>query len=320
MDLLTDILRTFRLDVDIVNNAQYCGDWGIDTSGTGYVSFHLITHGHCYASSPCLEKPIYLETGDFILFPHDAPHVIEPRLGCQVTLNQVAPINYEHGLNEDAVGILCGYFRFTNEASNPLLEMLPKVMVKQLRQAPINCPMAALLKVIQQEAIQQKPGYQAAINRLTESLFVLLVRDHINQASDLQGLAAALMDSRISKALDAIHRQPEKNWNVDELSALANMSRSAFADVFKKLLGEAPMSYLSRWRMQLATVWLAEDESIYAVALRCGYESEAAFAKAFKRIVGKTPGQARKAAHQGTLIAKQETKLTSLAEQKLSMS
>ena len=293
VDILTDILSSFRLEVEIINNAQYCGDWGIDTSGGGYVSFHMVTHGHCYARSAHLTQPQKLDVGDFILFPHDAAHVLESELGCGVALNQQTATDYAQGIQADGVGLLCGYFRFTQTSNNPLLAMLPPVLLKQLRYSPPDCQLASLLTLIKHEALQRQAGSQAAITRLTEALFVLMLREHLADTDNLPGLAAALADERLCRALDMIHRQPEKSWNDEDLGDVAHMSRSAFADLFKRLVGESPISYLSRWRMQNAAQWLHEGSSLYAVAQRCGYESEAAFAKAFKRVTGKTPGQAR---------------------------
>lgn len=297
MDTLSSLLSTFRLDVEIINNAQYCGDWAIDTSGTGHISFHLVTHGQCMIESDCLGQPALLETGDFIMFPHDSAHVIESRNQCGVKINSSTPHSYDEGLKEDGVGLLCGYFRFHHPINNPLINVMPNVLLKQKRQQTNNKALATLMDLLYQEALSSRAGRQAAINRLTEALFILLVRDLINSGHQQQGLAAAIADTRIGKALDAIHGEPESAWTVEKLANIASMSRSAFAELFKNLLDETPMSYLSRWRMQNACVWLIEEgASIYDVAVRCGYETEAAFAKAFKRIVGKTPGAVRSSA------------------------
>ncbi|MFK8019851.1 MAG: AraC family transcriptional regulator [Pseudomonadales bacterium] len=295
MDPLSDILDTFRLNVEIVHNAQYCGDWAIDTSGTGSVSFHLVTHGKCFARSDCMDEVVELEKGDFIIFPHDSAHVLEAQSNCQVALNSATPSDYDEGFEVDSVGLLCGYFQFANPASNPLLSVLPSVMIKCATSNAKREPSLSLLELISNEALERASGNQAAINRLTESLFIMLVREFIVESGATQGIAAALHDPRIRKALSAMHLEFERSWKVEELASLAAMSRSSFSETFKSLLSESPLAYLAKLRMQKAWVWLAEDgDSVFAVAQRTGYESEASFSKAFKKVVGVSPGSLRK--------------------------
>ncbi|MCU7844467.1 MAG: AraC family transcriptional regulator [Candidatus Thiodiazotropha sp. (ex Monitilora ramsayi)] len=294
MDSLSAILSTFRLQVEIIHNAQYCGNWAVDTSGPGHISFHLVTHGHCYAESPKLTSPARLETGDFIMFPQRTRHTVSSERDCAIEVNIAQSHPYEEGLQHNGVGLLCGYFRFTHAANSPLLDILPPVKIVQSSIAKADSLSANILSLIRQEALAQASGYQTSINRLAESLFVVLAREHMEEGEAISGLAAALSDGRISKALDAIHAKPEGNWTVEELAGLAHMSRSAFAERFKSLLDESPISYLGRWRMQNAWLWLSEERaSIYDVARRCGYESEASFSKAFKKYMGESPGKVR---------------------------
>lgn len=294
-DTLSSILNTFRLEVDIVNNAQYCGEWAIDTSGLHYVSFHIVVHGQCYISADCLDEPELLQTGDFVLFPHDAKHLLKPELLCPANPNQQTAVSFDDGLQTDGVGLLCGYFRFTHPVSNPLIDILPDVIIKQFSKINKDSSLNQLLNLIQTESLSGLPGSREAINRLTESLFVLIMRDHFSESNQQTGLVAALANSKIAKALDAIHTQPEHKWNLEKLAKVATLSRSAFAEQFKQYLNESPVDYLTRWRMQKAWHWLqVEGATVYSVAQRCGYDSEAAFAKAFKRVVGVGPGSARK--------------------------
>lgn len=295
MDSLSTLLEAFRLQVEIIHNAQYCGNWAVDTSGPGHISFHLVTHGHCYAQSDRMASPVRLETGDFVMFPQRSRHTLAPSREGVPPVNMAQSISYEEGLKSDGVGLLCGYFRFTHSASSPLLDLLPPVTIVQAGTDSPGNVSGSILSLIKQEALGQAPGYQTAINRLAESLFVLLARQHLVKDEILAGLGAAISDTRISKALDAIHEQPERGWSVDELAGLAAMSRSAFAELFKSLLGETPINYLTRWRMQNAWVWLSEEHAnIYDVARRCGYESEASFSKAFKKHIGESPGKVRR--------------------------
>ncbi len=295
MDSLSALLSAFRLDVDIIHNAQYCGEWAVDTSGLGYVSFHLVTYGECHAESECMDAPLLLKTGDFILFPHDSPHSLKNDQACSVVVNQQDSIAYEEGLKSNGVGLMCGYFKFSHPISNPLLTVLPSVLIKRQDDLKNDASIGFLLNLIKEEALAKKQGYQISLNRLTETLFIQIIRETINQGEALSGIAAALSNPRLSKSLDAIHSMPEKKWTVDELAKLAAMSRSSFAEQFKQLMGMTPMNYLGQWRMQKAWGWLNENgESVYSVALKCGYDTESSFSKAFKRYMGVSPGETRK--------------------------
>ena len=144
------------------------------------------------------------------------------------------------------------------------------------------------------ESISEQPGVQATLNRLAESIFTILVRQKIQMDKATTGFAAALQEPRMYKVLDAIHSNPSQTWSVEELADLASMSRSAFSTKFKTMIGETPATYITRWRMQSAFRWLRDEKITIAVAAdRCGYETEAAFAKAFKRELGVSPGQVR---------------------------
>lgn len=297
MDPLSDLLSTFRLNVDIIHNAQYCGEWALDTSGQGHVCFHLVTRGSCYARADCMDTIVKLEQGNLIVFPNDAAHVLEAEPECHVVVNASESVAYDQVADaSEGAGLLCGYFQFENPASNPLLGALPNVMVKKQAEQSGNATQG-LLTIIAGEALSKYSGKQAALNRLTESLFIMLLREQMSEAATARGLAAALQDARISKALSAMHNDCERRWKVEELADIASMSRSAFADLFKTLLGEAPMAYLSGVRMQKAWVWLSEEGvTVYEAALRAGYETEASFSKAFKKVVGVSPGSVRKKA------------------------
>ena len=294
-DALSAVLETFRLDVEIINNAQYCGDWAVDTSGTSAASFHVVTHGSCYLRCDALAEPLCLQAGDLVVFPGDSPHNLRPTLDGDAALNQQQPRSYRDGLQADGVGLLCGYVRLRHPAAGALLSTLPEMIVRQGSKDERRCPLAVLLDLIHCESLETGPGVQAAVERLSEALFVLLLREHIDANTHEIGLVAALRDRRVRKALDAMHSELAHGWTLSELAAEAAMSRSAFSETFKRLLGEGAMEYLARWRMHNAWLWLREEGATVAdVAARCGYQSEAAFAKAFKRITGEGPGAIRR--------------------------
>ena len=292
MDALSQLLTTFRLQTDLINNAQYCGSWAVDTSGTGRASFHLVAHSACYLRSAEMAEPTLIRKGDFVLFPRDQKHLLSSAAENAVTVNQQQPVAYEEGLKEDGVGLICGYFHFKQSASSALTQVLPDAIV--IHRSEHNSSTTTLIDLMISESLKTTPGTEAAVDRLAEALFVIILREYLMRDVQKQGLAAALRDPRIHNAMANMHAAPDAKWTVEALAKKAAMSRSAFAERFKTLMGESPMEYLTRWRMQLAYNLLAEQGlSILDVAGRCGYESEVAFAKAFKRMIGIGPGAVR---------------------------
>ena len=293
MDALNQLLATFRLKTDVINNAQYCGDWAIDTSGTGKASFHIIAHADCYLRSDDLHEPVCLEKGDCVLFPRDSKHLLSNALDCSSPANQQTAVSYEEGLKEDGVGLICGYFHFKQGAASALLDILPDAVVIQRERA--DASVSRLLDLMIHESLKTTAGTEAVVDRLAEALFVIILKEYLEKDEGATGLAAALRDRKIHKALVALQGEPDAKWSVEKLAGLAAMSRSAFAERFKALLGESPMEYLARWRMQIAYNLLNEESlPVLEVAARCGYDSEAAFAKAFKRVIGVGPGAVRR--------------------------
>lgn len=292
MDALNQLLATFRLKTDVINNAQYCGDWAIDTSGTGKASFHIIAHSQCYIRSDNLNEVVHLEKGDCVLFPRDSKHLLSNAEECNLPSNQGSAVSYAEGLQPDGVGLICGYFHFKQNAASSLLDVLPDAIVIQRKKRSDN--LATLMDLMISESLQTSAGTEAVVNRLAEALFVLILKEFVETSDQAAGLAAALRDQKIHKALVGMQATPHAKWSVEKLAELAAMSRSSFSEKFKSLLGVSPMEYLTRWRMQVAYNLLDEENlSVMEVADRSGYDSEAAFAKAFKRVIGVGPGAVR---------------------------
>ncbi len=295
LDALNQLLATFRLKTDVINNAQYCGDWAIDTSGTGKASFHIVSHADAYIRSDDLNGTVYLEKGDCVLFPRDSHHILSNLAKCNLPSNQQSAVSYDEGLQDDGVGLICGYFHFEQNAASSLLDILPDALVIQRKSTEGS--IARLLDLMINESLRTTAGTEAVVDRLAEALFVIILREHVEKNDAGTGLAAALRDQKIHKALVSMQAEPHAKWSVEKLAALAAMSRSSFAARFKSLLGESPMEYLTRWRMQVAYNLLDEEKlPVLEVADRCGYDSEAAFAKAFKRVIGVGPGAVRQSA------------------------
>lgn len=187
-------------------------------------------------------------------------------------------------MQDNGNALVCGYLEFEHKSNNYLFELLADAVVINSSHPPWNYNLMPLLTVLITESVTEQQGIQATLNRLSETIFTLLIREKIKNDQHATGFGAALRDARIYAVLEAIHNNPARDWTVENLARIALMSRSAFAAKFKLLLETTPVNYIKRWRMQSACRWLQDDKiSIALAAERCGYETEAAFSKAFKR-------------------------------------
>lgn len=296
MSVLTSLLDAFRLRARVFHNAQYCETWAVDISGTSHVSFHFVARGECrFRLRDPPDGVLELTTGDLVVLPRDNTHIIGSADCPEDRVNQATSIPYDQGDIPGSVSLICGYFEFDHVGPNPVLAALPDYVLLRTAHPPHEGLLGPITAALEHESRHPVEGSGVVINRLAEILFVHLVRTHLSKATDAPGLAAALADGRICRALELIHRDPETKWTVADLASAAGMSRSAFTDRFKQLSGLAPMDYCIRWRMQQAYRWLVDDDlSVLEVALRCGYEGESSFSRAFKRVIGHTPSAVRR--------------------------
>jgi AraC-like DNA-binding protein len=296
MDVLSDIFQSLHLNATVFLHACFRGDWAIDTSGERRATFHLVARGGCWLHMPDRDEPIALAGDDLIIFPHDAQHTIT---NSQKPLADDFPRNQlpDESNSGPGVTLICGYIDFDRTSWNPLIDSLPDVMV--IRNDGGTAPFShSLRQLMVYEMESTRLGSTLVIDKLSEILFINAIRHYLENNPDL-GFIAALADEKIGKVLSGIHESVEKHWSVEGLAQHAGMSRSAFSARFTALVGLSPMQYLSRWRMSKAhELFLDSNHSVAQVAERSGYQSEAAFAKAFKRQFGYGPGAARKVARQ----------------------
>lgn len=292
MDALTAILRQLRLRADVFLHADFCGTWAVDTSGKRKATFHIVTRGRCWVHFGNGTPVLALESGDFLLLPHDPPHRISPRPtppDAAVPLNRPATTLDA----DDATGLVCGYLEFGSHAWNPVIEALPAVIVLRHGERAHDPAVDTLLTMLMREARAGHPGVDALLDRLGEALFILAIRAVMNEHPRTNFLAA-LADRQLSRALHALHADPAAPWTLAALARTAGMSRAVFARRFLRATGVTPLTYLTRWRIQLARDWLKESGlSMLEIAARAGYSSEAAFSRAFKRETGAPPGACR---------------------------
>ena len=194
--------------------------------------------------------------------------------------------------------LTCGVVRFDHVAGQQLMALLPRVLQIDTWADDEGSWLQSTLRFIAREARELRPGGETVITHLADILIIQAIRSWIDSAPQAdRGWLAALRDDQVGRALAAIHREPEKDWTVALLAKEVGMSRSGFSARFTSLVGESAMRYLTQWRMQLARAQLLEtSDSLSVLADRLGYQSEAAFSRAFKRVFGVSPGSLRHAA------------------------
>lgn len=287
-DLLSDILGAYQLRAQVIDTPRMCGAWQLSTFGEKRAAFHWVGEGSGWLHMKSLPQPLPLAAGDLVVFPHDAWHMIsgEPRY-------QGEDDREVREGDGPLTTVICGYFDFMTGSRNALTEALPELMLLRARDGGAGLRM--LGEVLLAEAHGRGIGRQALLNKLADALFVMVLREHIRTATDPRGLLAALADPRLRRVLGALHREPQRDWTLDGMARLALMSRTAFAQAFAARVGQTPVQYLTRHRMMLALTWLRDEfASVKDIAGRLGYETEAAFRRAFKRVHGKGPGQMRR--------------------------
>lgn len=293
-DLLSTLLRAYNLRAGIYEHPSVCGDFQFGTAGDGNASFHLVGTGECWVHTRS-NPPVHMRAGDLIVMPRDEWHVMRS--------NDQPPDErmMDKGRGGDAqyTTLLCGHFDFDSGRRNPILEALPDVIVIRAEEAGDRLRHLANLMLIEVET--HDPGHAPVLDRLADTLFVMVVRHHIFFSdAEHRGLIAALADPRLRKALDAIHQRPGENWTLERLAGEAAMSRSVFAQRFNEVVGATPIDYLTRWRMVQAERMLRDPRaSVAGVMEEVGYQTEAAFRKAFKRVHGYGPGRLRRMFRRG---------------------
>ncbi|MGB5810170.1 MAG: AraC family transcriptional regulator [Polyangiales bacterium] len=309
MDLLSDLLRTVRLGGSIMLRAEFSAPWQYATANAAklahvllprakrLIQFHYIARGTCVARVGAEQQE--LGPGDAIVFPYGDQHVMghgdAPVEDIFSVLPEPPPWKYPPQISAGGGGetteILCGFLHCDDALFNPLFDSLPRMMVARADEGPTAALLSSGLQTLAGSLREKQPGSVSIRERLTELLFVEVVRQHASNLSPEQaGWVAAISDEGIRRSLELIHRQPENDWSVEELAKHAGMSRSSFHDRFTDLLDDSPAHYLMRWRMQRAAhLLLDSDDTLFQIAGRVGYGSEAAFSRAFKRHSGESP-------------------------------
>jgi AraC family transcriptional regulator, alkane utilization regulator len=335
MDVLSDVLRVVRLSGAVFFTADFSSPWALESpipemlvsalmpEAECVVLFHILVDGECEIA--CKGHPVTtMESGDVIVFPRGEQHTMRSHAAAATTpLTSVfSPGTYDeppqlsYGGGGKTSRFVCGYLN-CDQRFGPLVEALPTMLLVRGRDdystiQAIDASgthstlmpqgsgtwLGTTLKFTINEAKAARPGNSAMLGRLTELMFVEIIREYMHRLPANQGgWLAGLNDAHVGKALRLMHSNPIRDWTVDELAREAAVSRSVLAQRFTELVGEAPMRYLASWRMQLAKQMMREGtHNVQEVATRVGYESEAAFNRAFKRVTGSPPATWRKGA------------------------
>jgi AraC-like DNA-binding protein len=310
MDALSDMLDALRLSGGIYFRCEFGAPWGMSMGPGEAADFHIVVRGSAWLRLHGADKPVPLRSGDIVVFPHGDAHSIADapdtkpvpatQIARDLTDGGYGPLS--HGGDGLGATVLCGYFRIDRDDGHPLLGALPRLMhVRSDDQASL-AQLRSIVDLIVAETETGQPGQLSVVNRLVEVLFIQIVRAYLRQAELPQGVLAGIGDRQIGRALGQMHRQPGSPWTVDTLAAEARMSRSAFASRFRQLVGVTPMHYLTNWRMQTAKRLFADPRSsTAAVATDLGYQSDASFSKAFKKVTGVGPGAYRRVRRAGPI-------------------
>ena len=302
MDVLTDVLNAIELKGWISARRELVPPWRYDFAASQDMIFHLLSSVSGYLSVEGNPVPLRVEDGSVLLFPFGHAHTIRDELTSPLT--QVLHVDYSAQReyqgwpsvsDESKMVVLCGAFHVEHPGAFPLLASLPKVLHIPAEQGCTVQGFAEIVQLIAREAAVPRLGAEVMLRRLTELLFIHVIRLWVEQqAASSQGWVAALRDQPISTALSLIHHSPEHGWKVEELAEAVALSRSVFSARFTRLVGEPPITYLTHWRMYRATRLLKDNVEIEKIAELLGYESGVAFHKAFKREVGMPPATYRK--------------------------
>ena len=280
--VLETVLGAYRMRVEITADVRYCGTWYDQEPATRYGQFHLLTEGECWVSGAALETSVHLHCGDLIVFPAGVRHL----------LSSDPDAHLPDDAERDDTAMLCGELEFITGTSNPIFSALPAYFVVRADESSAGFRQLAAMLI--DTSRDRRWGRQLVQNKLADSLFTMAVCEYVRRAEHPRGLLAALTDARLSRALAAVHERPGEDWTIQSMAQRANMSRTAFAELFTATVGLPPIQYLAHWRATEARRLLKNRRfSVAAIAEMLGYRSEAAFRRFFKRVEGVGPGKVR---------------------------
>jgi AraC-like DNA-binding protein len=320
VDVLSDVLQTVKLTGALFFPLEASSPWADEIPAASVfaptvlpgaqhvVSYHIVTQGACWATLP--DHPaVRLEAGDILVVPHGDRYVMSSAPGMrseapadavlsffrQMATGSAPSVVTEGGGGPERADLVCGFLGCDVRPFNPVLETLPR-LVHLPRPATAHDHLRHLIEFALAESRQRRSGAKCVLLRLSEVLFVEVVRRYVDGlAAGQTGWLAGLRDPIVGHALALLHDRPADSWTLERLAREIGVSRSTLADRFARFVGQPPMRYLAHWRTQLAARLLSDGGAkVAAVARDVGYDSEAAFSRGFKKIVGISPAAWRR--------------------------
>ena len=320
MDVVSELLSTVRLTgggflradlhapfaLETMNGRDTCSAFGRDFGQV--IPYHVVTRGDCWVRVAG-EPPVLARSGTVLLLPRGEAHVLASAADARpVSVRTLMPGHItRHPIVLSVPGsgactqLICGYLACDRRPWNPLLEALPRLMAIELGDGAIFSWVSSSFEYALLESDSPRLGTDSQLARVSELLFVEALRRYLDQMPpSTAGWLAALKDRHVGPAIARLHADPARSWTVADLASEVGLSRSAFAQRFQEKAGMPPLEYLTRWRMQVAARLLRETaRPVLSIALETGYQSDAAFIRAFKREFGMTPSRWRRSPQAG---------------------
>lgn len=312
-DVLAEMLRSLRLTGSVFLNGNFSAPFGVlspkdydESTLLAHIRhisvFHLIAAGECFVEIATGERK-RVSSGDILLLPFADAHKFWngefSEMAFGPDLMRAGPVKglftVNHGGGGAVTRMVCGFVESSEFLFAPLFRSLPPLLIDRTGEDKVSALLMSTVRQILDLADAAAPGTELMLGRLMELLFVEVLRRYAEQLpANARGWFAALNDPIVGRALQLVHAEPARRWTVDSLAKAAGTSRTVLAERFSAVLEKTPIEYVTGWRMQLAADRLRNsEESLAAIAIEVGYESEASFNRAFKRVTGMTPGRWR---------------------------
>lgn len=292
-DPLSDVLDLIGVKSSVYFQKDFCAPWGMSISDTGFAQFHILVRGMAVVVHD--GRTIQLSTGDIVLFPKGAKHLIsDPSQSTHMPGHEVIASMAEGQepflAGDTTVCMICGHFEYDFACSHPVLEELPEIIILRANKLPMMDHLFSLVQLIIRETSTKAPGSDVVVRRLSDGLLVTILRTYFESGDKTFGFYKALADDRMLPVLQAIHCNDGSDLDIASLAALAGMSRSSFLHHFKAKVGTSAGSYATRWKLLKARAALTESaNSIESIGINAGYNSASAFSRAFQGTFGMTP-------------------------------
>lgn len=316
-DPLSDVLKSVRLTGAVFFAIAGQGPWAVASpprdlilpkilpGADHLIAYHVVTAGRCFATAAG-GQPMALEAGEVVVFTQGQPHIMssQPGMRADVPTSDVLevatagrnPFVINYGDGPATAKLVCGYFACDARPFNPLLDSLPSMFKAGNAHNEGAGGIVDFIRIAVAEAAENHAGRESVLTKLSELMFVDVLRRYLAAIpSEQVGWLAGLRDPMIARTLSLMHGKPAHNWTIEDLAKQAGLSRSVMAERFTQLIGLPPMHYLAKWRMQIASELLtSSNANIAKISAETGYGSEAAFSRAFKKMVGVAPSAWRR--------------------------